>query len=255
MTNSLLPVRRVALALAAAALLPGAALAQDMPAAQDLIDRYVEAIGGREAATAAVASRATGTFSIPAMGVSGEVLVVRGPDGAMTTQISIPGMGEMLSGFTDDVGWSMDPMTGARLLEGAELDAMREQADRLYEVRDASLFESFETVAERDYDGEACWEVKYTTKTGRDMSECFSKDSGLIIASITTQESPMGEIEVVSRIGDYERFGDIMVPTSVTQDMMGQQQVVTISSVEYGDVDTGLLEPPAAIKTLMGGGN
>lgn len=254
MINTLLPVRRVAVALAAAAMIPAGVSAQDMPDAQGLIDQYVEAIGGRAAATAAVASRATGTFSIPGMGVTGEVLVVRGPDGAMTTQITIPGMGEMLSGFTDDVGWSMDPMTGPRLLDGAELDAMREQADRLYEVRDASLFESFETVGERDYDGDACWEVKYTTNSGRALSECFSKESGLIIASITTQESPMGEVEVVSLIGSYERFGDILVPTSVTQNMMGQEQVVTISSVEFGDVDVGLLEPPAAIKTLMGAG-
>lgn len=243
-----------AVALALCVLLPADGTAQDLPAAQDVIDRYVAAVGGRDVITAGVSTRASGTLEIPGMGISGEMLVVRGPGGSMTTRVTIPGMGEMLSGYTGEVGWSLDAMTGARLLEGGELEAMREQADPLYEARDASLFSSFETVGEKEYDGEACWEVHYVFVSGREASECFSKDSGLVIASIATQESPMGDVEVVSRIGEYRRFGEMLVPTSVKQSMMGQEQIVTIGEVVIGDVDLSLLEPPAAILTLIGAG-
>lgn len=244
-----------ALALATAVAAPSAATAQDLPPAQEIIDRYVEAIGGREAATAAVATRSTGSFQIPGMGVNGDLLMVNGPDGAMAMQVTIPGMGEMLSGYTGEVGWSMDPMTGPRLLEGGELDAMREQAEPLYAVRDASLFESYETTGENSYDGEDCWEVHYVWNSGREVTECYSKESGLVIAQTTSQESPMGTVDVVSRLTDYERFGDILVPTTVRQSMMGQEQVMQISDVTFGDVDQSLLEPPAAIQTLIDAGN
>lgn len=254
MTRLIRSLRRGTLAAALSFVVPAMAAAQDLPDAQDIIDRYVEAVGGREVVTAAMATRASGSLEIPGMGITGEMVVVRGPDGSMTTKVTIPGMGEMLSGYTGEVGWSMDAMTGARLLEGGELETMREQADPLYEARDASLFTSFETVGEKEYDGEACWEVHYVFKSNRESSECFSKDSGLVIASISTQESPMGSVEVVSRIGEYQRFGNMLVPTSVKQNMMGQEQIVKIGNVEFGDIDLSLLEPPTAILTLIGAG-
>lgn len=170
-------------------------------------------------------------------------------------RVTIPGMGDMLSGYTGEVGWSTDPMTGPRLLDGGELDAMREQADPLYAVRDASLFESFETTGEDSYDDEACWVVQFVWSSGRETTECFSKESGLAIAQITAQESPMGTVDVTSRLSDYQRFGDVLVATTVRQSMMGQEQVLQITEVEFGDVDQSLLEVPEAIKTLIEAGN
>ena len=243
-----------ALALTFAALVPNDAGAQDLPMAQEIIDRYVEAIGGREAATAAIATRTTGSFEIPAMGLNGELEVVQSAEGAQVTKVTVPGMGEILSGYTGEVGWSMDPMAGARLLEGGELDTAREQSDRLYGVRDASLFESFETTGENEYDGEACWEVSYVWLSGRQATECYSKDSGLVLAITTTQETPMGDIEVLSRLEDYQQFGELMLPTVMTQSMMGQQQVMRIGDVEIGEIDLSLLELPAAIQTLIDAG-
>lgn len=243
-----------ALALSTVALAPAPATAQDLPPAQEIIDRYVEAIGGREAATRAVATRTTGSFSMPAMGMNGEMESVSAGDGSMAMRVNIPGIGDMLSGYTGEVGWSMDPMTGPRLLDGGELDAMREQADPMYAVRDASLFQSFETTGENSYDGEGCWEVHYVWTSGREVTECYSKESGLVIATSTTSESPMGMIDVVTRLTDYQRFGEILVPTTMTQNMMGQQQVISIDDIEYGDMDLSLLEPPAAIQTLIQAG-
>lgn len=243
-----------ALALTVAVAVPGAATAQDLPPAQDLIDRYVEAIGGREAAESAVATRATGTFEMPAMGVSGELVTVNRPDGAMAMKVTIPGMGEMLSGYTGEVGWSVDPMAGPRLLAGGELDAMREQSDPRYQVRDPDLFESFETVGENTFDGEGCWEVRYAWVSGRESTECYSKDSGLVIAVTAMQETPMGEVPVVSRLTDYQRFGDLLYPTVIRQEAMGQEQVMTLVNIETGEVDLSLLEPPAAIMTLVQAG-
>lgn len=242
-----------ALAIAVAGAAPAAS--QDLPPAQEIIDRYVEAIGGRDAAVASVVTRSSGSFAIPAMGVTGDLESVETPEGATAMRVTIPGMGDMLSGYTGEVGWSTDPMTGPRLLDGGELDAMREQAHPLYAVRDASLFESFETIGEDSYDGEECWNVRFVWISGRETTECFSKESGLVIAQITAQESPMGTVEVTSRFSDYQRFGDVLVATTVRQSMMGQEQVLQITEVEFGDVDQSLLEVPEAIKTLIQAGN
>jgi len=245
---------RGAVAMVVAAALPTDASAQDLPPAREVIDRYVEAIGGRDAALQSMSSRTTGSFSMPAMGVTGDLTVLTGEDDQMYTMVNIPGMGQMQSGYTGDVGWSVDPMTGPRLLEGGELDAIREQSDDQYAVRDPALFTSVETVGETEYDGEACWQVAYVWVSGRESTECFSKDTGLLVATTASQESPMGSVDVVTRVSDYQQFGDLLMPTTMRQSMMGQEQVMTIESVEFGTVDASELEPPAAILTLINAG-
>jgi len=244
-------LRAGALALALMSVAPLAALAQDLPPAQEIIDRYVEAIGGRDAALATVATRTVGTFSMPAMGLTGQLEVISGENEEMINKVTIPGMGEMLTGYTGEVAWSSDPMMGARLLEGAEADAMADQTNKLYGVRDASLFTSFETVGESEYDGEACWDIAFVFTSGRETTECFSKESGLMIASTMSQESPMGSVEVVSRFLDYQQFGDLYMPTTMRQNAMGQEQVMNIESVEFGGIDPSVFDPPAAVLTLI----
>lgn len=241
-------------ALALLVALPATVTAQDLPPAQEIIDRYVAAVGGRDALLRPVSTRTVGSFSMPAMGVTGELTVLTGENDEMYTAVTIPGMGEILSGYTGEVGWSMDPMTGPRLLEGGELDAIREQTDDRYSVRDASFFTSFETVGENEYDGEACWEVAYVFTSGRESTECYSKESGLVVATVTTQESPMGSVDVVTRFSDYQRFGDLTLPTTMRQSAMGQEQVMSVDSVEFGTVEPSDLAPPAAIRTLIGSG-
>lgn len=248
------PSRTGALALAMIAALPLAVRGQDLPPAQEIIDRYVEAIGGRAAASAAIATQASGSFEVPGMGLTGNLVTVNAPDGAMVMKVTVPGMGEILSGYTGEVGWSMDPVTGARLLEGAELTSMEEQADPRYRVRDAALFQSVSTVGENTYEEQDCWVVQYTWLSGRTTNECYSKDSGLMVASITTQESPMGEVEVVSLMQEYQQYGELLYPTVLRQQMMGQEQVMRLTEVLVGDVDLSLLAPPAPIQTLIDAG-
>ncbi len=252
--TALRPSRSGLLAAALLAALPLALQGQDLPAASDVIDRYIEAIGGRAAAEADIATHITGTFEVPGMGLSGDLVTVNAPDGAMATRVTVPGMGEILSGFTGEVAWSMDPVTGPRLLEGAELTAAREQADPRYRVRDAALFTSIETVGENRYADEDCWELEFVWMSGSTTRECYSKDSGVMIASVRTQASPMGDIEVVSLAQEYKRFGDLLYPTVLRQQMMGQEQVMRLIDVQIGDVDLSLLTPPPAIRTLIDAG-
>ena len=80
--------------------------------------------------------------------------------------------------------------------------------------------------------------------------DCYSASSGLLVATRSTQKNPMGEIPVLTLYNDYKKFGDVMVPTKMTQEAMGQQQVLTVSSVVFGD-GTEVVAPPAAVQALI----
>ena len=243
--------RRVwAIALAACALAPAPAAAQQLPPAQQLVQRYLEAVGGRDALLAPRTTRTRGTFEMPAAGLSGDLEVVAGKPNRVSTTVNVPNIGSIRSGFDGTSGWALDPMMGARLLTGAELEAAREQADPLAAVRDPSTYTSMETVEQTTMGGQACYKVKVVSKSGRESFDCYAVDGGLLVASVNKQDSPMGSMEIVTLLSDYRQFGNVRMPTRLTQDMMGNQQVITITSVEFDVVDDAAFSLPAEIQAL-----
>lgn len=228
-----------------------AAPAGELPDAKRLIDRYVQAIGGRAAVLAPTSSHARGRFEIPAAGVRAELEIFVAQPDRMLTVITIPGLGEVRSGFDGTVGWSLDPMMGPRRFTGAELEATREQAQMLAAVRDPSLFTATETTELVEMGGEPCYRVRYLWRSGRETFDCFSSATGLLVASVATQVSPMGSAEVVTLFGEHRTFGGIRMPTRITQIAAGQQQVLVIDEVDFDDVDPAVFELPAEIRALV----
>ena len=244
-------VRAASIALVAAA--PAAASAQAggaLPPAKDLVAKYVQAIGGRDAVLKHSSIKLTGRFEMPAAGVGGDLELVRMKPNLMVTRINIPGMGEVRSGYNGTVGWSINPMQGPRLAEGKELAALQDQADLRDMVKESPSIASMETVEKTTMGGEECYKVKVTYKSGRDSFECYSVASGLIVGGSSKEETPMGSVEMVSAVGEYKEFGGIKFPTRITQEAMGQQQVMSISNVEFDTAQASHFELPAEIKAL-----
>ena len=64
----------------------------------------------------------------------------------------------------------------------------------------------------------------------------FSAASGLLVASFSTQESQMGQMPVMSTMADYKKFGGVLMPTKLEQQMGPQKIVVTIKDVTVTDL-------------------
>ncbi|MEO7367782.1 MAG: hypothetical protein ABIZ36_07480 [Gemmatimonadaceae bacterium] len=233
---------------ASAVLLPMAAAAQvasaQLPAAPTLVAKYVAAINGMAIMNAKTITT-KGGMSMPSAGLNGTIEMTQSGTNQMEMVTNIPGMGEVQAGYDGTIAWAADPMQGARLLSGKEMDQMKDESDRRTLVRDPQLFSSMTTVADTTMNGERCYEVKLGWKSGRETFDCFSAASGLLIASRTVQVTSMGSVPVVSYFTDYKKFGDITVATKTTMEMMGQQQILTISSVELGTAAKVIVPPPA----------
>ena len=219
-----------------------------MPPAATLVAKYASAVGG-PAFLAAKSIVTKGGMSMPAAGINA-TFELKQVANQMSMVTEIPGMGKIEAGFDGTTAWSMDPMQGARVLSGAELDQVKDEADRRGAVRSPELFTSIETVADTTMNSERCFLVKLVWKSGREMWDCYSASSGLLVASRSTQKNAMGEIPVLTLFSEYKKFGDVMVATKMTQEAMGQQQILTVSSVEFGD-GKEVVAPPAAVQALI----
>ena len=242
---------RSLLALVAMTMLPVAVPAQDLPPARELVDRYIEAIGGRDAVLAPTSTRSTGQFSMPTAGISGDMELLQAEPGLTRMRIEIPGFGEVLTGYDGEVAWQVDPMTGPRVMEGLEKAQVTDEAVPESSLRDPAYVESLETVERTTLNDVDCYKVKVVWKSGRESFDCYAVDSGLIVGMELKSTSPMGTMDVTVLVSDYKEFGGVLMPTRMTQLTMGQEQVFTISNVEFNGVDRAVFELPAEIKVLV----
>ncbi len=242
--------------MVSALLLSGAALAsaengdEDLPEARELLDRHFEAMGGREAVEKQENSTMKGRFEMPASGLVGSIVVASRPTNDRVSIIELEGFGEIRSGYSSELAWSVDPFTGPRLLEGEELQAQAEQNETGAMLREDSHVDSMETVERTEMDGQECYRVRVEWKSGRESFDCYATDSGLMLAIEMTQPSPMGEMSSVSLFQDYQEFDGIQVPTRTLIRSMGQEQVLIIESIDLGEPDEALFELPASIQAL-----
>lgn len=237
------------LPLVAAAQIAGAQQAA-LPPAAGLLAKYGTAVG----APTFISARSIvtkGGLSMPAAGMNATFEMTQLAPNQMQMVTTIPGMGTVEVGFDGTTAWASDPMQGPRVLAGKELDQMKDEADRRGLVRLAEMFSKIETVADTTMNSERCYLVKLTWKSGRETFDCYSAATGLMAGSRSVQKTPMGDIPVVTLFSDYKKFGDITVATKTVQELMGQQQILTISSVEVGTGAGLTIAPPTAVQALV----
>jgi len=238
------------LPLALAAQLVSAQSAAPLPTAASLVAKYAAAVGG-PAYLSAKSIVTKGAMSMPAAGINAQFQMTQLTPNLMQMITTIPGMGEVQVGFDGTNAWAMDPMQGPRVLSGGELEQMKDEADRRSNVRSAELFTAMETVKDTTMNSERCYLVKLNWKSGRETYDCYSAATGMLVASRSVQKTAMGEIPVLTLFSDFKKFGGVTVPTKTVQELMGQQQILTIASVEFGDGAGIAITPPAAVAALI----
>jgi hypothetical protein len=217
---------------------------------QEILTRYAKAVDPDGKAATATGFTSTATMEMPAAGVSATVSSVQRKPNQVASTITIAGLGEMRQGYDGTTAWAMDPMQGPRLLSDAEARELVDGADFRAMTRDPALFSAMEAAGEVTVDGEPTDCVKLTWKSGRVTTECYSRASGFLLQSSTTQSSPQGEIDVVTTYHDYKPVDGVVFAHRILNSFMGAQQVITITGASMGAVDASKFELPAEIKAL-----
>ncbi len=222
-----------------------------LPTPRALNARYVEAVGGAAALRAKPSTNMKGTFELPAMGVSGDLVIHAQAPNLVVTNIEMGGMGSMSNGYNGEIGWSVNPMTGASLLEGTMLAQAADEANYWAELEFDTAYPESETVGETEWEGKAAYEVNLVGAGGTKQTRYYDKESSLVLGTVTTQVSEMGEAEVTIINNPYEEHDGIMVPMGQTMKMMGMEIKNTITEINYESAPEGAFEPPAEIKALL----
>jgi hypothetical protein len=225
--------------------------AAQLPSAAQIIDRYhkatnVIAVVGRHNSV-----RTKAKVETPAQAISANVEEVRARPNKATVIFTRPGRGESRSGFNGEHAWILDPATGPRLYTGEELADRRFQATFMISLRDSVSYPVRETVEVAEFGGEKCYRVRMVNINKRESFECFSVETGLLIAAQRKSPSPMGLVDNVLLYSEYKEFGGARFATKVIQEVLGIRQIHTLESVVFDDVKPEEFDLPPAVKALI----
>lgn len=230
----------------------GASAQQALPPAKQILDRYVEAIGGRAALARHEFRHMVAEMSMPANGMTMTMDMKYARPNKFAMKMAMPGMGAMTGGFDGQVGWSVNPMTGPQVQSGKELAQTRRMADMDGNLDLAKLFPTIETVERSKSQNRPCHRVRMVSAEADTAFACFDVETGLLSTMESKQTSPSGEIAVVARFEDYRDFGGIKMPARTVSSMMGQEMIVTVKSVSTEPIPASEFALPPEIRALAG---
>ena len=168
------PVSKAALVAVCAAFGAAWAHSQTLPGAETLIDRYIEASGGREAHESVKSRTTLGTLSIPAMKFKGAFEFYQQPPNSRYT-LEIEGSGSVVTGVIEEGAWRTSLFEGPYVMEGSEdFDARQHGAlNGLLSWRER--FRSGRALREDAVNGEPAYVVRLVSPEGGATEFYFSK--------------------------------------------------------------------------------
>jgi hypothetical protein len=230
-----------------------------LPTAQQVVDRYIDMTGGREAYASIRSRRQIGTIDVPAQGVKGTTRSAT--TRASATQpargklvSTLDGAGTIVQGFAGNVAYNVEAASGARLLANAEAIAAIQQLTINSEI-DLSGFAQTSVTGVEEIRGKPCYRVELVTAAGQTVIRMYEVESGLLVRASSPLPSMGENVQAVVAYGDYQLAPPIKRPM-FTRMQVGLPAILFVetrfSKVEHNvDLSDDETDPPDAVKDLI----
>ncbi|HSB07945.1 MAG TPA: hypothetical protein VLM38_00425 [Blastocatellia bacterium] len=183
-----------------------------MPTADQIIEKYVEAIGGKAAVEKQTSRVQKGSFELAGIGATGTLEIYEKAPNKSGTVVNVNGFGVIQEGFDGKVGWSQNPQEGLREKAGAELAAAKLDAEFFKPIRLKELYPKL-VVKGKDKVGEReVYVVEATPVESSVETFYFDTQTGLILRQDTERESPQGKQAIQSFMENYKEVDGIKLP-------------------------------------------
>lgn len=163
---------------------------------EEVINRHLAATGGRERLEAVQSRVMRGHFSIPAMQLEAPVEMYLRPPDRLYVEIDFPGIGKVSNGVKGEVVWEINPMSGPRLLTGADrLSGLRQaQIDPFLNWKRHFVRARLEGIA--DCGDTSCRKMVLEPPEGEAISCYFEMDSGRLVHMSGSRDGTPVETEL-----------------------------------------------------------
>lgn len=189
------------------------AKAETLPTADDILDRHVKAVGGKEAIEKLTSRVVKGTFDVEAFSVSGAPVEIfaKAPN-LNASKIDIPNLGAFNRGFNGTTGWELNPMVGLRELSGVELAHRKRESDFHLDINYKKYYTKMEVKGKEKVGSYETYLIEATPTEGALEKLYFDVNTGLLVRHDGESDTPDGKTPYESFVDDYKTVDGVKFP-------------------------------------------
>lgn len=223
----------------------------DPPAAETILDAYIEATGGKKAYAKLRTRISRGTIQTEGLGLKQTIETWAAAPDLLYSAVDMGEQGKIERGHDGRLAWELNPLTGPRRLEGAERAFLVREATFNADLNWRKVCKSVETIGSDFVDGSPVWKVRALTRDGVEMTLYYDKYSKLLVRLDTTVKMELGQVPVEVYPANYKKANGVLVPFKSTQKMLGLTQTATFDSIQFNKpIPRGRFTPPDAVRHL-----
>jgi hypothetical protein len=214
--------------------------------ADQILENYIKAIGGRENWKKLTTRISTGTIDVPAMNLSGLVTVrEKAPNRSIFT-VNFNGA-VFQQGFDGTIGWSNDPQNGLREQTGEELAETKRDSD-FYHPLDLKQMYSKITVAGTDkIDDRDAYVVEASSGDLGTDKIYFDAQNGLVLRIVGQHHTVDGPATFTEDFSDFREVDGIKLPYTVRQESPSSTFTIKFTEIRHNEaIEDASFAKPAA---------
>jgi hypothetical protein len=231
---------------------PFAGAQEKPPSAQQVLDRFVEATGGKPSYQKLQNQVITGSIEFVEAGYKGTTTEFRALPNKVYRVVELTGAGKMEAGTDGLVAWERSSETGPRVKTGEEGTTALREASFNAALRWREIYDKVELTGEESVDDQPCYKVALIPKEGKPITQCYDKKTGLLVKVAMTILTPnLGEVASEAFLSDYRPVDGVQVPHLVKRRVLSQQIVTRIESVRFNtEIAPDRFYLPADVRAL-----
>lgn len=221
--------------------------AAKMPSVGEILAKYVQAIGGRQANEKIKSRMIKGTVELMPMGVSGTFENYAAAPDKSISKVTLAGIGDLLEGFDGTTAWSINPFQGNREKQGEELAQAKIANSFNREMNLAKFYPKLELKGIEKVGAGDAYVIAGTPDNLPSDTFYFDTKSGLLVRQDTTAISPEGKVPSKTFFEDYREVDGVKIPFK-TRSVLPQLEVVTTNTEVKNNVaveDSKFAKPKA----------
>ncbi len=189
------------------------AAAAEKPATVDaILNKYVEAMGGKEAIEKINSRTCKGKVEIPAMSVASDWNFQGKAPNKQITSWRLSDSGAVADGFDGTTAWAKGPLDGLRVKQGEELAKVKRDAQFHRELKMKTLYPDLAYKGSEMLDGEAVQVLESKPSPTSKERFSFSSKTGLLVRQESDFTGQQGKVHVNARMFDFRIVDGVRYP-------------------------------------------
>ncbi len=217
--------------------------------AEQIIEKSIEASGGRKAMEQLTSTMAKGTLEIVAPGDdhdhAAEFVPHPEPPKMHSTMefyakapnkrlivTNIDGFGEIRQGFDGSVGWNQTPQ-GITEITGEALEGIRREAVFNGALKWREMYPKAELKGKEKVGGRDAYVILLTPASGKPVTHYVDAETFLMVGQSGTVDTPQGTLDIRTEMSDYRDIGNgVKAPFQLRQTMAVGQVHITMTEMK-----------------------